>query len=161
MDNFIVNFRLLPNLPAGPLMTSLLTNIQNKASSASLELCKCMIDLNRLTVLETMQTVDILVKAIISDVLCSLFRMCILSSAWNCWSLRWTPSTWTRNYSSLYLSRASLVFPSCMRTRKRHDQSPTSKNSTIATTIRCRSHWSRRRSYTIAFVTSVGCWHCS
>lgn len=36
VDNFIVNFRELSSLPAGPLMNALLTNIQNKVSGPCL-----------------------------------------------------------------------------------------------------------------------------
>lgn len=77
-DNFIVNFKELPNLPAGPLMTPLLTIIQNKVSASALELCKTMVELNRLTVLETMQVSDILVKTLLSDNTHSQFCLLIL-----------------------------------------------------------------------------------
>lgn len=62
-------------------MNSLLTNIQNKVSAPSLELCKCMIDLNRLTVLEMLQTADILVKTIISDNTHSHYCLDLLATA--------------------------------------------------------------------------------
>lgn len=42
-DNFVVNFKELPNLPAGPLMTPLLTIIQNRVTGSALELCKTIV----------------------------------------------------------------------------------------------------------------------